>query len=199
MRGSLEGIGALLREDDGFIKVIRIIPGSASASQGRLKAEDIILQVAQGAEEPVDVTDMRLRDAVRLIRGPKGSEVRLTVRKADGSKEIMQIVRDVVQIEETFVRSTVMKNAGGGKIGLIYIPSFYRDFEKTRNGSKEELDRRYPEGGGRLKNRTSTASCSIFAMTGGALVDAVDIAGLFIHCGPVVQVRNSYGRPGPER
>ena len=82
MRGSLEGIGALLREDDGFIKVVRIIPGSASARQGRLKAEDIILQVAQEGEEPVDVTDMRLRDAVRLIRGPKGKAVSLTIKKS---------------------------------------------------------------------------------------------------------------------
>ncbi len=103
MRGSLEGIGALLREEDGYIKVVNIIPGSASARQGRLQAEDIILEVGQGAKEPVEITDMRLRDAVRLIRGPKGSEVRLTIRKPDGTKETIPIQRDVVQIEETLL------------------------------------------------------------------------------------------------
>lgn len=195
MRGSLEGIGALLREDDGFIKVMRIIPGSAAAIQGRLQAEDIILQVAQGPEEPVDVTDMRLSDAVRLIRGPKGSEVRLTVRKADGSKDVISIIRDVVQIEETFVKSTVLPNPDGSKIGLIYIPSFYRDFEKTSNGES-------------ARNSTDDTRKEILALKnkgvagiildlrnngGGALVDAVDIAGLFLSSGPVVQVKNSNG------
>ncbi len=195
MRGSLEGIGALLREDDGFIKVMRIIPGSAAARQGRLQAEDIILQVAQGTEEPVDITDMRLSDAVRLIRGPKGSEVRLTVRKADGSKDIIPIIRDVVQIEETFVKSTVLPNPDGSQVGLIYIPSFYRDFEKTSNGEN-------------ARNSTDDTRNEIIALKnkgvdgiildlrnngGGALVDAVDIAGLFLPSGPMVQVKNSNG------
>ncbi len=195
MRGSLEGIGALLREDDGFIKVMRIIPGSAAARQGRIQAEDIILQVAQGAEEPVDVTDMRLSDAVRLIRGPKGSEVRLTVRKADGSKDVIAIIRDVVQIEETFVKSTVLPNPDGSTVGLIYVPSFYRDFEKTSNGES-------------ARNSTDDTRNEILALKnkgvdgiildlrnngGGALVDAVDIAGLFLPSGPIVQVKNSNG------
>jgi carboxyl-terminal processing protease len=195
MRGSLEGIGALLREEDGFIKVDRIIPGSASARQGRLQAKDIILQVAQGKEEPVDITDMRLRDAVRLIRGPKGSEVRLTVKKVDGSKDVIAIIRDVVQIEETFVKSTVLDNAVGGKIGLIYIPTFYRDFEKSNNGEiarnstddtrKELLD---------LKAKgVDSIILDLRNNGGGALVDAVDIAGLFLSSGPVVQVKNSNG------
>ncbi|MEN8200515.1 MAG: PDZ domain-containing protein, partial [Thermodesulfobacteriota bacterium] len=117
MRGSLEGIGALLREEDGYIKVVRIIPGSASARQGKLQAEDIILRVGQGDEEPVEITDMRLRDAVRLIRGPKGSEVRLTVKKPDGVKAVIAIQRDVVQIEETFVKSMILDGGGGKKVG----------------------------------------------------------------------------------
>ncbi len=195
MRGSLEGIGALLREDDGFIKVDHIIPGSASARQGRLQAKDIIMQVAQGKEEPVDITDMRLRDAVRLIRGPKGSEVRLTVQKADGSKDIIPIIRDVVQIEETFVKSTLLTKPEGKKIGLINIPGFYRDFEKSNNGET-------------ARNSTDDTRKELLALKdqgvdgiildlrnngGGALVDAVDIAGLFLSSGPVVQVKNSNG------
>ena len=194
MRGSLEGIGALLREEDGYIKVVRIIPGSASARQGRLEAEDIILAVGEKNEEPVEVTDMRLRDAVRLIRGPKGTEVLITVRKSNGTKDIIPIIRDVVQIEEAFVKHTILE-AGGKKFGYILIPSFYRDFEKSRTAA-----------GGR--NSTDDTRAAINALKeqgiegiildlrnngGGSLVDAVDIAGLFIDSGPVVQVKNSYG------
>lgn len=195
MRGSLEGIGALLREDDGFIKVVRIIPGSASARQGRLKAEDIILEVAQEGEEPVDITEMRLRDAVRLIRGPKGEAVTLTVKKSDGAKETIRIIRDVVQIEETFVKSTVLESDDGRKTGYIYIPSFYRDFEGSRNGGKgrnsTQDTRREIQ---KLKEEfVDGLILDLRDDGGGALVDAVDITGLFIESGPIVQVKNSFG------
>jgi carboxyl-terminal processing protease len=195
MRGSLEGIGALLREDDGFIKVVRIIPGSASARQGTLKAEDIILQVAQEKEEPVDITDMRLRDAVRLIRGPKGKAVSLTVKKIDGSSQVIKIVRDVVQIEETFVKSTIIESTNGRKTGYIFIPSFYRDFEGTRNGSKgrNSTDDTLKEIVELKKESVDGIVLDLRDDGGGALVDAVDIAGLFIKSGPIVQVKNSFG------
>jgi len=195
MRGSLEGIGALLREEDGYIKIVRIIPGSASARQGKLKAEDVILEVAQGTLEPVDITDMRLRDAVRLIRGPKGTEVRLTIKRPDGTRDIIPIIRDVVQIEETFVKSTVIDSPSGGKFGYIMLPSFYRDFEKTRSGND-------------ARNSTDDTKKALFELKkqdlngiildlrnngGGALMDAVDVTGLFIESGPVVQVKDSFG------
>jgi carboxyl-terminal processing protease len=195
MRGSLEGIGALLREEDGYIKVVSIIPGSASARQGRLQAEDIILEVGQGANDPVEITDMRLRDAVRLIRGPKGSEVRLTVKKPDGTKEMIAIQRDVVQIEETFVKSLLLESPAGNKIGYVMIPSFYRDFEKTRNGS----DARNSTDDTRIaieslkKQGISGLILDLRNNGGGSLMDAVDSTGLFIPQGPVVQVKNSYG------
>ena len=195
MRGSLEGIGALLREDDGFIKVIRIIPGSASARQGSLKAEDVILQVAQEGEEPVDITDMRLRDAVRLIRGPKGEAVVLTVKRTDGGTEVITIVRDVVQIEETFVKSSIMDSADGRRTGYIFIPSFYRDFEGTKNGAKGRNST-----DDTLREITTLKAQNVDGIIldlrddgGGALVDAVDIAGLFIKSGPIVQVMNRFG------
>ena len=195
MRGSLEGIGALLREEDGYIKVVRIIPGSASARQGLLQAEDIILRVGQGADEPVEITDMRLRDAVRLIRGPKGSEVRLTVKKPDASKVVIPIQRDVVQIEETFVKSTLLKGADGKKVGYVMIPSFYRDFEKTRNGSdaRNSTDdtRRAIES--LKKEGISGLILDLRNNGGGSLMDAVDTTGLFVKVGPVVQVKSSYG------
>ena len=195
MRGSLEGIGALLREDDGFIKVIRIIPGSAAARQGSLKAEDIILQVAQEKGEPVDITDMRLRDAVRLIRGPKGEAVILTVKKSDGVTEVIRIVRDVVQIEETFVKSSLMESPDGRRTGYIFIPSFYRDFEGTRNGAngRNSTDDTLKEINKLTAQNVDGIILDLRDDGGGALVDAVDITGLFINSGPVVQVMNRFG------
>lgn len=197
MRGSLEGIGATLREEDGYIKVVSIIPGSPSARQGQLQAEDVILMVAQANGEPVDVTDTRLREAVSLIRGPKGTEVRLTVRKPDGTRLVIPIVRDVVQIEETFVKSAVLTDEKSDKAyGYVKIPSFYRDFQKTRAGEKArnvtddlrvELET--------LKGlKVSGLILDLRNNGGGALADAVAVAGLFIEKGPIVQVKSSNGQ-----
>ncbi len=138
---------------------------------------------------------MRLRDAVRLIRGPKGSEVRLTVKKPDASKVVIPILRDVVQIEETFVKSTLLEGTDGKKVGYVVIPSFYRDFEKTRNGS----DARNSTDDTRIaieslkKEGISGLILDLRNNGGGSLMDAVDTTGLFVKVGPVVQVKNSYG------
>jgi carboxyl-terminal processing protease len=129
MSGQLEGIGAQLQEKDGAIKVSNIVPGSASWRQGELKAGDIILKVAQGKDEPVDVTDMRLDDAVQLIRGKKGTEVRLTVRKPDASLKVIAIIRDIVVLDETYAKSLIIDE--GEKIGYLKLPSFYADFNKV--------------------------------------------------------------------
>ena len=195
MRGSLEGIGAVLREEDGYIKVVSIIPGSASARQGQLEVGDSILEVTQEKGDSVEITDMRLRDAVRLIRGPKGSEVRLTVRKVDGVKGMITLTRDVVQIEETFVKSALLDGPEGEKIGYIVIPSFYRDFEGSKNGKDfrncTDDTRQALEG---LKKEGITGLVlDLRNNGGGSLTDAVDTAGLFIKSGPVVQVKNSSG------
>jgi len=194
MRGSLEGIGATLREEDGYIKVVSIIPGGAASRQGDLSAEDLILEVAQGDEEPVDVTNMRLRDAVSLIRGPKGSTVRLSVRKPDGRHTLVSIVRDVVQIEETFVKGTLLDLPDTDKhYGYIKIPTFYRDFSQYGEGRNSTADMR-----AELAALTREAPLDGLVLDlrnngGGALTDAVSIAGLFIPKGPVVQVRNGDG------
>ncbi|WP_457573152.1 carboxy terminal-processing peptidase [Desulfolithobacter sp.] len=195
MSGSLEGIGALLREDDGHIKVVRIIPGSAAERQGQLQAEDIILSVAEKDGDPVDITDMRIRDAVSYIRGPKGTEVRLTVQKPDGRKVVIPIIRDVVQIEETYVKSTLLKDSKQDLVGYIRVPSFYRDFSATRNGGKgrnvtDDLRRELYK---LKKEGISGLILDLRNNGGGALTDAVDISGLFLPGGPVVQVRNSQG------
>ncbi len=193
MRGSLEGIGATLREEDGFIKVVRIIPGSAASRQGELEAEDTILKVAQGAEEPVEVVDMRLRDAVSLIRGKKGTEVRLTVKKADARIVVIPIVRDVVQIEETFVKGAVLEK-GTHRFGYIKIPSFYRDFAGARNGEgRNATDDVRAELEKFKKEKIDGLIIDLRNDGGGALTDAVKIAGFFIEEGPVVQVRDSSG------
>ena len=197
MSGSLEGIGATLQEEDGYIKVIRVIPGSASSRQGQLQAEDIILEVAQGKGEPVDVTDARLRDAVSLIRGKKGTEVRLTVRKPDGRRLIIPIIRDVVQIEETFVKGTILEDeANKKKFGYIRIPSFYRDFKNTVRGGdgRNSTDDVRAELAKMNKAGIDGLVLDLRNNGGGALTDAVSITGLFIEKGPVVQIKNRNGR-----
>ncbi|MBI5141737.1 MAG: carboxy terminal-processing peptidase [Nitrospirae bacterium] len=196
MRGSLEGIGALLSEEGGYIKVSRVIPGSAAARQGQLAAEDIILRVAEKGGEPVEITDMRLRDAVKLIRGKKGTEVRLTVKKPDGILTVIPIIRDVVQIEETFVKGTVITDdKTGGKYGYIKIPSFYRDFEQSSRGGKarNSTDDLKAELDKLLKEKIHGLVLDLRNNGGGALSDSISIAGLFIKSGPVVQVKDSYG------
>lgn len=191
MSGSLEGIGALLREEDGHIKVVRIIPGSASERQGGLGPEDIILSVSEKDGEAVDISEMRIREAVGYIRGPKGSEVILTVLKPDGSRKVIPIVRDVVSIEESYVQSTILKESGI-KTGYIKIPSFYRDFSVERAGKKGRNvsdDTRSAV----VKLKKEGVDALIIDLRndgGGALVDAVKISGMFLPGGPVVQVRD---------
>ncbi len=192
MSGTLEGIGAVLREDDGYIKVVSIVPGSASWRQKQLQAEDKILKVAQGKEEPVDIVNVSVNDAVRLIRGPKGTEVRLTVEKPSGEILIIPIVRDVVVVEETYAKAAVLQEGKGKpKVGYISLPSFYHDFQKAdgRRSSddvKKELLR--------LKERSVEAVIlDLRGNGGGALEDAVNLAGLFFPEGPVVQVKNRDG------
>jgi carboxyl-terminal processing protease len=194
MRGTLEGIGATLREEDGYIKVVEIIPGSPAFRQGQLQAEDIILRVAEKNKESVDITFMGVRDAVKLIRGKKGTEVRLTVKKPSGSRVVIPIVRDVIKLEDHYVKGTLLKDkAGGPAVGYIKIPSFYRDFGHNGNGRnctddvKKEL--------ARLESAGMTALVlDLRNDGGGALTDAIGTAGLFIKTGPVVQVKGSDGK-----
>lgn len=198
MKGTLEGIGATLQQDDGYIKVVSIVPGSPAFRQGQLEAEDIILKVAEGSAEPIDIVDARLRDAVRLIRGKKGTEVRLTVRKPTGIQQVIPIVRDVVQIQESFVRSTLLSGGSekGRNFGYIRIPTFYRDFfdndqDSTPRNCTDDVQ-------AALENLNDSKINGLIIDLrnngGGALTDAVQIAGLFIRQGPVVQIRNSDGR-----
>jgi carboxyl-terminal processing protease len=191
MSGSLEGIGALLREDDGHIKVVRIIPGSAAEAQGQLQAEDTILAVSESDGEPVDISDMSIREAVSYIRGPKGTEVRLTVLRSDGSRPVIPIVRDVVKIEETYVKSALLHTKDGDAVGYIKIPGFYRDFsgEEQRNVTDDTRSELYKI----KKKNIKGLILDLRNNGGGSLSDAVEVSGLFLPGGSVVQVKNSQG------
>ena len=188
--GKLEGIGATLSEKEGYIKVESIVPGSASWKQGQLQAEDVILKVGQGDDEPVDIVDMRLDAAVRLIRGPKGTKVTLTVKKIDGSIIKIPIIRDVVVIEETYAKSTIFENPKTNKkFGYIHLPSFYIDF-KERDGGRKCSDDVLTE---IKKLKTAGVEGLIFDVRGnggGSLPDVVKIGGYFIPSGPIVQVKS---------
>lgn len=194
MKKSLEGIGAVLQEtDDGFTKVLRIVPGSASHRQGQLEAEDIILRVAQGEEggEDVDITGMPVREVVKYIRGPKGTVVRLTIKKPDGTIQVAAITRDIVKLEDALAKSAVLKGDEGKDFGYIYLPDFYRDFSgKTNRSATRDVTME-------LKKLTDDGIDGLIfdlrSNGGGALEDARSIAGLFIERGPIVQVKNSYG------
>ena len=193
MSGSLEGIGATLREDDGYIKVVRVIPGSAASRQGQLEADDVILKVAEGAADAVDITDTRIRDAVALIRGKKGTEVRLTVKKADGRQQVIPIIRDVVEIKETFVKGTTVTDEKSGQtFGYIKVPSFYRDYSgKTDRNCTDDLRNELKK---QSKENISGLILDLRNNGGGSLADAVSATGLFIETGPVVQVRSGSGK-----
>lgn len=185
MTGQLEGIGAQLQEKDGYIKVSSIVPGSASYKQGQLKGGDIILKVGQGDAEPVDLTDMKLDDVVLLVRGKKGTEVRLTVKKPDASIIVISIIRDIVVLEDTYAQSVILK--GKKNIGYIKLPSFYADFSGKTNRSCSKDIRKELE-----KLKAENVDGIILDLRyngGGSLPDVVDMAGLFIDKGPVCQVK----------
>ncbi len=192
MSGQLEGIGAQLQEKDGYIRVSSIVPGSASSRQGQLKAGHIILKVAQGADEPIDLEGMRLDNAVELIRGKKGTEVRLTVKDVDGRIFVIPIIRDVVLLEETYAQSAII--SGKKDIGYIKLPVFYSDFNgggKGRHSSedvKKEIEKL-------KKENVSSIILDLRNNGGGSLQDAVDMAGLFISQGPIVQVKSRSSLP----
>lgn len=186
MSGQFEGIGARLSQKDGVLKVDEVIVGSPSYKQGELKFGDEILKVAQGAGEPVDVSTKDIEDAIDLIKGKKGTEVRLTVKKADNSIKVIAIVRDVVEMEETFAKSAILDNKN--KIGYIYLPTFYTPFGRN-DGRHCAMDVRKEIQ--KLKSQgVKGIILDVRDNGGGALQEVVEMAGLFFTRGPVVQVKD---------
>ncbi len=194
MSGRLEGTGAQLQEDEGHLKVVDIVPGSASFRQGELKVGDVILRVAQGAAEPVSVEAMRFDKAVKLIRGPKGTEVRLTVRRPDGATLVIPIIRDVVVIEESYAQSALVKQAGR-TYGYLRLPTFYADF--NGKGGRSSADDVKKELAKLSKDNVAGVVLDLRYNGGGSLRDAVDMGGLFVPAGPMVQVKAGQGAAKP--
>ncbi|MCD8431448.1 carboxy terminal-processing peptidase [Tenacibaculum finnmarkense genomovar ulcerans] len=187
MSGKLEGIGARLQKKGMYTHIVELISGGPAWKQGELEPEDIILKVAQGNAEPLDIVGMRLDDAIKFIKGKKGTEVRLTVKKKiDGSTKIIPIIRDVVELDETFVKSSIVEK-NGQKYGVIDLPRFYIDFnDLSRRDAAKDMEQEIE----RLKSENVKGIIvDLRDNGGGSLKTAIEIGGLFIKKGPIVQVK----------
>lgn len=207
-RLSLEGIGAVLRSDDGFTTIQSLVPGGAAAKTGKVKVDDKIIAVAQGNDSPVDVIDMDLREVVKLIRGTRGTEVRLTIVREDGGKTaqiVAPIIREQIQLQDRAAKSKIYSvtvdeakdQKRNLKVGVIDLPSFYIDFEGRQNresdyksSSRDMLNE--------IKKLTAAGVDSVIvdlrSNGGGSLDESIDIAGLFFEKGPVVQIKDTRGK-----
>ncbi len=186
MSGTFEGIGARLQKKNDAVEISELISGGPAWKGKELEAGDLILKVAQGKEEPIDVAGMRLDDVVKKIKGPKGTEVRLTVKKVDGSIKVISIIRDEVETEETFAKSSIVEK-DGKRFGIIYLPKFYIKFEnkENRDAYKDvalEIERLKAE-------NIDGLVMDLRDNGGGSLETVVKMVGLFIPEGPVVQVK----------
>ena len=193
MSGTLEGIGARLQTFEEYTKVISIVPGGPAWKGKELEVEDLILKVAQGKDEPVDVNGWRIEDVVSKIRGKKGSEVVLTVKRVDGTIEEISIIRDVVILDEGYAKSVILDHSGVDNIGYIKLPRFYADF--NRKGGKscfvdvaKEIEKL------NAKN-VNGIILDLRNNGGGSLRDVVRMSGLFIEEGPIVQVKARNRKP----
>ncbi len=188
MSGKFEGIGARLQKKPEGAKIVEIISGGPIWREQSLEVGDEILKVGQQGEEPIDIVGMRLDDAIKLIKGPKGTTVDLTVRRVDGSIEEVSITRDVVVLEESYAKSATVEKEER-KYGIIHLPKFYVDFEDytERNAATDvakEVERLKEEG-------IEGLVLDLRDNGGGSLKTVVEMAGLFIKDGPIVQVRSS--------
>ncbi|MGZ3721293.1 MAG: S41 family peptidase [Bdellovibrionales bacterium] len=191
MRLSLEGIGATLSSQDGFTVIEQLISGGAADHSGKLKNKDKIIAVAQGKDGPfTNVIEMELRDVVKLIRGPKGSEVRLKIlRKTakETSRFEVTLVRDQIKLEDEAAAITYLDREVAGqkmKIGLLNLPSFYADNRKNGPSAATDMKKLLADA---VKNKADAIVLDLSNNGGGSLRDAVDIAGLFFGTGNVVK------------
>ena len=192
MSGKLEGIGARLQSDGEKTLVTEIVPGGPAWKQGDLQPKDIILKVAQGEDEPLDVMGWDIDDVVGKIRGPKGSVATLTVQKPDGAEKVIKITRDVVLMEEGFAKSLILGESQD-KIGYIYLPKFYADFTPQGQTScavdvAKEVEKLKAE-------NVKGIILDLRNNGGGSLRDVVQMSGLFIEEGPIVQVKSRNRKP----
>jgi carboxyl-terminal processing protease len=203
---SLCGIGAVLSPaDDGSTKIVKIIPGGPAMKNGQLHAEDRIIAVAQGNKEPVDVIDMPLHKVVQLIRGPAGTEVVITALDAKdgagGTPKTVRLIREEIELKDSEAKSEVreVKRADGKnyRVAIITLPSFYCDFEAIRAGKKDyksstrDVQKLLKEI--RAKGKIDTLIIDLRFNGGGSLAESIQLTGLFIPKGPVVQVVDANG------
>ncbi len=192
MSGHFFGIGASLRDEDGSIKITTLITGSPAWKSGQVTVGDVIQKVAQGSAEPVDLSSYLVEDAVKIIRGNKGTEVRLTLKKADGTVKVVTLIRDEIVQDEKFAKSVIV-NGTKGRIGYIFLPEFYADFDNPK-GSRCSID--VAREIVKLKEqKVDGIVLDLRNNGGGSLYDVVQMVGLFIDQGPVVQVRDRDGKP----
>lgn len=186
MSGSFHGIGARLQKKGNGVEISELISGGPAWRGKSLEQGDLILKVAQGKEEPVDIVGMRLEDVVKKIKGPKGTEVRLTVKRADGSIKVISIIRDVVETEETFAKSSTVEK-DGKLYGVINLPKFYISFDNKDNRDAFKDVAKEIE-----YLKTQNIEGIIMDLRdngGGSLQTVVDMVGLFIDKGPIVQTK----------
>ena len=192
MSGRFYGIGASLRSDDGNIKIATLVTGSPAWKSQQIQVGDVVMKVSQGPEEAVDLTGFDVEDAVKLIRGNKGTEVRLTLKKSDGSVKTVTMIRDEIVTDETFAKSAII-NENGKKIGFIWLPEFYADWERP-NGARCAMD--VAKEISKLKEQhIDGIIMDLRNNGGGSLYDVVQMVGFFIDEGPIVQVRDREGNP----
>lgn len=202
---SLEGIGAVLQSDNDQVKIVRLVPAGPAAKTKQVAPADKIIGVAQGNKEMVDVVGWRLDEVVKLIRGPKGSVVRLEIIPAsnapsDQTSKIVSITREAVKLEEQAAKKSVLKLKQDGrdyKLGIIEIPAFYLDFKAYRAGDPEyksttrDVKKLLTE---LQKEKVDGVVIDLRNNGGGSLQEATELTSLFIEKGPTVLVRNSDGR-----
>ncbi len=186
--GKFEGIGARLQKENDYTKITDLITGGPAWKGKELEPGDIIIRVAQGNQPAEEIVGLKLEKVVKKIKGPKGTEVKLTVKKADGSIKIISIIRDMIETEETYAKSNIIEK-DGKKYGIIYLPKFYIDFEDINNRDaakdvKIEIEKLKNEG-------ISGLIMDVRDNGGGSLKTVVDITGYFIDKGPVVQIKTN--------
>ncbi|GAA4329519.1 carboxy terminal-processing peptidase [Flaviaesturariibacter amylovorans] len=192
LSGTFSGIGASLQYDEGNIKIATLLTGSPAWKSKQVEVGDIITKVGQGKDSAQDIAGYEVEDAVKLIRGKKGTDVTLTLKKKDGSLQRVTLTRDVIQQDEVFARSAVVEQ-NGSRIGYIYLPEFYISFDDP-NGHNSATDVAMEIK--KLKEaKVDGIVMDLRSNGGGSLPAVVDMVGLFIEDGPVVQVRGRDGRP----
>jgi carboxyl-terminal processing protease len=191
MSGKFYGIAATLTKDDYGIKITHLVNGGAAWKTGKIVVNDVIIKVAQGNGEPVDVSGYDTYDAVKLIRGNKGTEARLTIKKQDGSIIVVGVIREEIVQDELDVRSAVIQN-GNNKIGYIWVPDFYANFEdENSHRSSQDVAKEV------IKLKAENIDGIVIDVRnngGGSLYEVVKMVGLFIKSGPVVQVKERNGK-----